>query len=97
MSPRTWLINLADHAGFALRLAQFALAGGDGEHVAEFHLLLIAAEFLHPDDVSGRDAILLSPGADDRVHNASTIFELTNHGDEFGDRANSTILQFGNS
>jgi hypothetical protein len=65
--------DLADDAGFALRLAQFALVGGDGKHVAEFHLLLIAAEFLHPDDVPGRDAILLPPGADDRVHKASIM------------------------
>src|SRR5271157_2937235 len=58
------------------RLADLALGGADGQHFVELHVLAASLrQLLDLNYVSGRDAILLSPGADHRVHgNASNSY-----------------------
>src|SRR4051812_44806504 len=58
----------ADHARTRLRTADLALLPADGEHVGELDLPVRGGGFLDLDHVPGCDAILLSPGANDRVH-----------------------------
>src|ERR1017187_853125 len=55
------------------RLAQFALGVADGEHFIKLNVFAAGLrQLLDLNNVPGCDAILLSPGADHRVHgNAS--------------------------
>src|SRR4051812_7522885 len=51
--------------------ANFTVISGDGKHI-KLHLAIIGRRDLFQTNyISGRDTILLSPGADDRVHKAS--------------------------
>src|SRR5271166_2511993 len=58
------------------RLAQFALGAAERQHLVELHGFSASLrQFLDLNNVAGCDAILLSPGADHRVHgNASVAF-----------------------
>ena len=64
--------HLPGHEGLG-RLAQFAFRAADRQHLVELHVFAVSLrQLLNFDYVAGCDAILLSPGADDRLHsNAS--------------------------
>src|ERR1700742_3720968 len=64
--------HLPGNKGFT-GLAQFAFRAADSQHFVELHVFAAGLrQLLDLDYVSGCDAILLSPGADHRVHgNAS--------------------------
>src|ERR1039458_10288852 len=66
------------------RLAQFACGRADGQHFLELDVVAAAlGQLLDLNHVPGCDAILLSPGADHRVHgNASQSYRHTQSGAE---------------
>jgi hypothetical protein len=65
--------DLPNDASVGSGISAQAIIAAHGEHVAELECIALGRKLLNVDDVPGRDAILLSPGADDRVHsNASS-------------------------
>src|SRR5215472_1582964 len=74
--------HLADHARFRLRASDLAFRTRNGENVVEFDVAVgTGAEFLDTDHISGRHPVLLTAGADDRVHTfASEKIALRAHG-----------------
>src|SRR6476646_385246 len=72
-------------ARLRLRPANLAIGTGDHQHFAEFHVAVLRRwEFLHPDDVARRDAILLAPGATDCVHGCLSHRRVTSSADGHG-------------
>src|SRR5579859_201032 len=60
--------HAADYARAASRLSDCAGLARDGQHVGELDGAVLTRLLVNFDHVSGRDAKLSSPGADNRVH-----------------------------
>ena len=63
---------LADHVSGAAGARNVSFFGRYCQNFTELNLVVLDwSQFLDPNYIAGCDAILLSPGADDRVHNSS--------------------------
>src|SRR5208283_5492201 len=63
------LDQFAGHQRSGLRLADLAIARRNRKHIAELDVAVGAGALVfHADDIAGRDPVLLSTCADDRVH-----------------------------
>src|SRR5205085_4172484 len=68
------LHHLTNHQRLRLRTADLSRFSGDREHIFEFNSPVVAVALtLHPNHVAGRHPVLLSSGADDRVHTYASI------------------------
>src|SRR5262245_11154723 len=65
--PAALFQHFAEHTGFGLRASNLALRARNRQNVVELDLA-VGAELLHPNHVAGRHPVLLTTGADDRVH-----------------------------
>jgi hypothetical protein len=71
---------LADYARFRLWTSNLAFRTGDRQHIVELNLALGASpELLHTDYIAGRHPVLLTAGADDRVHTFASEKSLSAH------------------
>src|SRR5581483_5406458 len=64
----SFFYHAAHHARATLRTHQRARLAGNRQHVSKLHVAVFCRLLIDPDYVSGCDAKLLSPGADNRVH-----------------------------
>src|SRR5207302_1655742 len=70
----TFFHNAADHTGAALRFSDGPRFPGDCQYVGELDIAVLPGLLVNFNHVPGRDAKLLSPGADDRVHRLFLLY-----------------------
>src|SRR5581483_2757614 len=72
--------HLAADASFRLRLSDLPVAARHGQHVVETYVPVSAvSNLLYPDHIPRRDSILLTTGADHRVHTHSSMKPIPAH------------------
>src|SRR5580704_779058 len=67
------LDDLAAHVRAGLRQANLTIAAGNRQHIAELDFAVCIGLGLQANHISGRHSVLLSTGADDRVHTYASI------------------------
>src|SRR5580700_6034680 len=70
----TFFHHFANHARWRFRFADLSFAPRHRQHVREVHVAVGSrSQLLHSNHVSGRHPVLLSTGADDRVHTSASV------------------------
>src|SRR5262249_35877742 len=70
--PATFAKNFAGHQS-VLRSRNLAAAAGNSQHVAKLHSTVLSALRFQAKHISGRNPILLSTCANDRVHSFASM------------------------